>query len=352
MSEEEKKKIEPEQVIPETEETSEEVSGNDAISKLINGSKDDPAKDNEDKDDKDKKDIKEASVKEGKSPEAKKEPAPVTKKMPEKKMTETKVVFEPLNINKKVVAAIAGAGLLLFLVLFVSFSGLFRVKNVEINGNYAVSDERIMEMAGIEPGDFIFRFDWPAVASRIRSQEPYISNISFHTSFPSGLRIEVEERAKIAYISLPDGYAAVDEDGIVLEFSADYTDRVHPVICGIDTDHAVLGHKLEIRNTRDYQKMIIVLGAVLAADRNNTGAFEDYSFFENLQEVRIIPSGMIFLTIKLPDSTTVQVKLKDIDTITDQMNWLVYVVEEGKLDDLPDGVLDMTGEESIFRPYE
>lgn len=274
------------------------------------------------------------------------------KKEEKKEKTASKISFEAPQVSRKTVVIVASVVLLLFLGFFVALSGLFRVKNIEINGNYAVSDERIIELAGIEPGDFIFRFDWLPTVARIKAQEPYISDISIHSVFPSGIRIEVEERAKIAYIRLPDGYAAVDEEGTVLELSADYTERVHPVICGVYTDHAVLGHKLEIENYRDYQKMIIVLGSVLAADRNNTSADDEYSFFENLQEVRIIPSGMMFLTIKLPGENTVQVKLNDINTITDQMNWLVHVVEEGKLDDLSDGVLDMTGEEPIFRPYD
>ena len=60
---------------------------------------------------------------------------------------------------------------------------------------------------------------------------------------------------------------------------------------------------------------------------------------------------MIFMTITLPNGSTLQVKLADVETISDDMHWLIFAIEEGVLNDLPDGSLDMTDDNRIYRQY-
>ena len=236
--------------------------------------------------------------------------------------------------------------MLLFVWAFLNHPAM-RVQTIIVEGNYALSDEKIIESLGIEPGEHILT-NHMVPARRLVTNNPYIMSASVTPVFPSGIKVTVDERTKIAYIKTADGYVAIDDEGTVLEFSAQYTDEVHPVICGLNVDHAVLGQKLDILDDMDYQKMIIVLGAVLAADMNSTKD-DDYSLFDNLQEVRIIPSGLIFITLELPEGSVLQVKLDDIDNISDDMHWLMYAIEEGAMRDLPHGALDMTGDEYIFR---
>ena len=236
--------------------------------------------------------------------------------------------------------------MLLFVWAFLNHPAM-RVQTIIVEGNYALSDEKIIESLGIEPGEHILTSHMVS-ARRLVTNNPYIMSASVTPVFPSGIKVTVDERTKIAYIKTADGYVAIDDEGTVLEFSAQYTDEVHPVICGLNVDHAVLGQKLDILDDMDYQKMIIVLGAVLAADMNSTKD-DDYSLFDNLQEVRIIPSGLIFITLELPEGSVLQVKLDDIDNISDDMHWLMYAIEEGAMRDLPHGALDMTGDEYIFR---
>ena len=239
-----------------------------------------------------------------------------------------------------------GISVLLFIWAFMSLPSM-RVDNIFIEGNHALPDEYIIEYMGISEGEHIFSRH-SSSARRLVSENPYIMSASVVPVFPSGIRVTLDERTKIAYIKTPDGYIAIDDEGTVLEFSAEYTADVHPVISGLNIDHAVLGKKLDILEDMDYQKMIIVLGAVLAADENSTKD-DDYSLFENLKEVRIVPSGLIFITVTLPEGSDLQVKLDDIDNISDDMHWLMYAIEEGAMYNLPHGALDMTGDEYIFR---
>ena len=265
---------------------------------------------------------------------------------------------EPFPISLRSMLLMILTLMLLILILSIAFHPFFRVKTVKINGNIAVSDDEILQEAGISYDKHLFAgvsgslwdiltLDYGKTEQKIESENPYIENIEISVKFPSTVNIEVTERQKVAYIKVPDGYAAIDTEGTVLELESVYDESVHPLICGLDIDSVVLGKKLEAVDDSAYQKMIIVLGAVLAAD-NSSGS---YSFFDNLIEVRILPSGNFFLTVYLPSGSELQVKLKSIDNINENMSQLCYAITEGAFEDLPNGVLDMTGEEFIYREY-
>ena len=109
--------------------------------------------------------------------------------------------------------------------------------------------------------------------------------------------------------------------------------------------------KINIVNDSDYQKAIIVLGAILTADINGANS-DEYMMFENTKEIRIIPGGNIFLTIALPSGSELQVKLKDVVNINDDMAILRRAIIMDTFEGLPNGSFDMTGEEYIYRKYD
>ncbi|MCQ2531096.1 MAG: FtsQ-type POTRA domain-containing protein [Saccharofermentans sp.] len=240
----------------------------------------------------------------------------------------------------------------LVLAWTLAFHPYFRVDRVTIVGNYEVSDEEIMQELGLEYGNHMFR-NYYTSSKNLVSRNPYIQDISVSRKFPSTVTVEVKERKKIAYISTPDGYIAIDDSGIVLELSAKKDEEVRPLLCGLDINSATIGKKIDVMEDNSFRKMIIVLSAALSASEAYDGAhYDSYDFFGSIEEIRIIKSGMLFITVELPDGADLQVKLKDISSISDDMQWLIYAIEENAFEGLPDGVLDMTGEEYIYRDYE
>ncbi|MBQ1296987.1 MAG: FtsQ-type POTRA domain-containing protein, partial [Clostridiales bacterium] len=198
----------------------------------------------------------------------------------------------------------------------------------------------------------ILKLDYGKTEERIMKENPYIEDIRITIKLPSTVEIKVKERSKICYIRTPDGYAALDKDGIVLELSSfDSGKNVRPVICGLEVKYAELGKPVVISNMNDYKKAIIVLGAILAADNASVGG--DYQMFENTAEVRILPSGYIFLTIYSPSGHLIQIKLNGTESIGDKTAWLLYVFNGDGFDKITvDGALDMTGDEYIFDEYD
>ena len=253
----------------------------------------------------------------------------------------------PLSFKETMIGLIGIT--VLTIILMLVFHPMFRIEKIQVDGNYALTDDEVIEATGLDYHDHIIRV-LGVNYGEILSSNPYISKISINIDFPSGINIKVEERKKIAYVKYADGYFAIDSEGMVLELSSTDSEEAHPLLCGLDINNVVLGERIDFEGNIRFQKLIIVLGAVLEADQNSEDS--EYSFFDSVQEIRILPSGMIFMTITLPNESSLQVKLADIDTIADDMHWLMFVIEEGKFNDLPDGALDMTGDQPIYSEYD
>ena len=269
---------------------------------------------------------------------------------------------EMIPLSNKALVIIGLAAVAIVMVILVMFLPAFRVRNTHIEGNVVLTDQEILKEVGLEydahlmsgvSGNIfdIVRLNYGKTEERIKKENPYIEDIRITIKLPSTVDIRIKERSKVCYVRTPDGYAALDRDGIVLELSSFDSNRtVQPVICGLNITSAELGKHVKISNMNDYKKSIIVLGAILAADNASVGG--DYSMFENTSEVRILPSGYIFLTIYSPSGNLIQIKLDSLDSISDDMAWLLYLFNSDRLDKVSvDGVLDMTDDDPIFREY-
>ena len=284
---------------------------------------------------------------EDKKPEPKKpEPKPREKKIASKKQKE---YLPDFPFEFKTVLAVLLTVLALVLLWCAIFHPAMRIDTIEVTGNYEFSDDEILEALGLHVGDHILTPTFMQCRALERST-PYIDDVDVHINFPSAITVEVTERHKLAYIKVPDGYAVIDDEGVILEFTTFAAENVHPVLCGLDLDSVVIGQRTNITESLKFQKMILVLGAVLDADRGSIRN-DGYSFYDSVREVRIVSSGLIFLTVELPDGTVLQVKLAGVENIDDNMQWLLYAIRADAFEGLPAGSLDMTEDEKIYRAY-
>jgi cell division septal protein FtsQ len=307
---------------------------------------------------------------ESESEEKKPEPKPKTEKREEKatekkgdreleppaflrnavKKSDSKEYLPDFPYDFKTVLTVLLAVSVIVFIWCVVFHPSMRIDHIEINGNYEFSDDRILDELGVHVGDHILT---PTLvnAMRLERSTPYIQDIDVHISFPSALVINVTERHRLAYIRVPDGYCVIDDEGVILDFCTfDSAVDVHPVLCGLDLNSVVIGQRTDITESLQFRKMILVLGAVLDADRGSIRN-DDYSFYDSVREIRVVSSGLIFLTVELPDGTVLQVKLAGVENIDENMQWLLYAIRADAFEGLPAGSLDMTEEEKIYRAY-
>ena len=259
------------------------------------------------------------------------------------------------------IAFIVFVVLLLTAVLLFLFLPIFRVREVTVDGNIEMTDEEVLKEVGLEynahlmrgvSGNIldILRFNYGKTEERIRRENPYIADITIAVRIPSEVHITVKERRKIAYVSTPDGYIALDRYGTVLELiSGKNRTDVRPVVYGISVESAKLGERVKVRDENSYKRSIIVLGSILSADNATIG--DKFNMFESTTEVRVLPSGYIFLTIYTASGKPVQVKLNNTDKINEKMAQLLYLFNSNAFDQITiKGTLDMTGDEYVFNP--
>lgn len=256
-------------------------------------------------------------------------------------------LFKP----KYVILAFLGVLLITGIVLIFTLD-TFKILTINVEGNHVLKSEDLIELSGINTGDHIFFANYTKAARDIKNSSMYVKDCKVSFELPSKVNIKIEERSKICYVKTPDGYAALDDEGTVIELSSfDYEGKIAPVISGLNITHAMLGNKIVIGNESDYQKSLIVLGSLLSADKNNQS--RTYSIFENTEEVRVLPSGYIFLTIKLPNGNLLQVKFDSLEKISSQTAWLLYAIDAKVFDKgFQSGSLDMTLEEPVYRQFD
>ncbi len=306
----------------------------------------------------------EDGAEDGEEPEEDETPkkAPAKRPVPKKRPPQKRPLSEVIPLSRRGITVIALAAAIIAIVLLILFLPAFRVRNAHVEGNVVMTDQQVLRelkleynahlMGGVSGNILdIIRLDYGKTEERIKRENPYIEDIRVSVKLPSTVDVQIKERMKVCYIRTPDGYAALDREGIVLELTSfDAKKSVRPVICGLNVTYAELGKPVRISNMNDYKKAIIVLGAILAADNASIG--DTYSMFENTMEVRILPSGYMFLTVYSPQNKLIQIKFDSLDKISDKTAWLLYAFNSDALDaPKTKGFLDMTGDDPTLREY-
>ena len=308
--------------------------------------------------------VSEDGAEDGEEPEEDEAPkkAPAQRPVPKKRPPQKRPLSEVIPLSRRGITVIALAAAIIAIVLLILFLPAFRVRNAHVEGNVVMTDQQVLRelkleynahlMGGVSGNILdIIRLDYGKTEERIKRENPYIEDIRVSVKLPSTVDVQIKERMKVCYIRTPDGYAALDREGIVLELTSfDAKKSVRPVICGLNVTYAELGKPVRISNMNDYKKAIIVLGAILAADNASIG--DTYSMFENTMEVRILPSGYMFLTVYSPQNKLIQIKFDSLDKISDKTAWLLYAFNSDALDaPKTKGFLDMTGDDPTLREY-
>nr|VDG63264.1 putative cell division protein [Streptococcus thermophilus] len=120
---------------------------------------------------------------------------------------------------KKIVGA-AAALLILAAVAWavIYFTPAMTLKNVVAEGNQHVTDEEIAAATGVEPGVPLAQVDTREAAAGVASL-PWVKSATASRSWPSTLKLKVEENAAVAFIKGSEGAKLIDAEG--REFAVD-----------------------------------------------------------------------------------------------------------------------------------
>lgn len=251
----------------------------------------------------------------------------------------------------------------LIIAILIAVLPQFYIEKIEIVGCDEISKDDLLKSSGITTGEHLFRnlgggiiqlftLRYGNIEKELSQDYPYISNIKIQVIFPSKVLFTVDERKKIGYAELPDGYAVIDSEGYVVELSDGAAPTGVPLMEGLPVRSSALGEKIDMTEGKGLNICITVLSAILAADENKNKT-SDFSLIKCVQSIRSVQSGTTFLTLVLPtDQKELLIRIGSLKNITEDMSWLRYAAEQNKFDSVGDGVLDMSGEEFTFRPAD
>ena len=109
-------------------------------------------------------------------------------------------------------------------------SGVFDIKEINVENNDHYTSGQIAELTGVKMGDNIFLTRVSEVAKKLE-RDPYIRKAEVSWALPSGLDIALDERKESVLVKYDDGYAIVDYDGMILRLTKE--ELVKPVIVGL-----------------------------------------------------------------------------------------------------------------------
>jgi cell division protein FtsQ len=93
-------------------------------------------------------------------------------------------------------------------------TSLLAVRQIEVSGSTIAGPEAVLAAAGVVEGTPLLRVDTDDVAHRVGTL-PSVAQVDVRRSWPDTLVITVTERAAVAVVAQPGGFAVLDATGVV-----------------------------------------------------------------------------------------------------------------------------------------
>ena len=129
---------------------------------------------------------------------------------------------------------------------FIFCTPFFNVKNIEVEGATATSTQSVITASGIAQGQHILKISKKNAIAGIEKLA-YVKTADINRVFPNKIKITVAEGKVCAVIALSNGFAAIDDNGKVMEISEE--PKVSPVVYGLTSKKSEVGEKISIDET-------------------------------------------------------------------------------------------------------
>ena len=217
-----------------------------------------------------------------------------------------------LNIPPSIVVTF-GITASLVIVVIMSFTLFFNVKQAEINGCELYTYDQVLVISGVSDSTNLLRMNTDVVEKRLVSGLPYIEEAKVTKRFPDSIDIEITEAKQKANLDDDGRYIVISSQGIVLE-----TDRKAPV-AGLPT---VKGFEPESdlkpgdeMKSKDNLKAKIVKTLLESIDKLE---FDGISEIDLTDRTDIVLRYDDRLDIYIGSSYDMEYKLEDMKLVIDQ----------------------------------
>ena len=136
--------------------------------------------------------------------------------------------------------------LLTAVVIVAALTLFFKVENVSVSGNGRYTAEEIIAVCGVEQGDNLVLLDKYAIAQRLYTQLPYITNVRINRSFPDGLNVVVTETHASLAIESGGAWWLVSRDGKIVDVTDEAGVQGYVLLRGMSAQEAQIGTQLSL----------------------------------------------------------------------------------------------------------
>lgn len=130
------------------------------------------------------------------------------------------------------------------LCLFISFTILFKIKEIVVQGDSICDAQVLIEKSGIKYGDNLFFVNTNLASARIESEIPNTDSVTMIKKFPSKLIINVKKADKMFDIEFKDDHIYINSKGKVIEVSKE-RDESLILLKGINLEPYEIGKKIK-----------------------------------------------------------------------------------------------------------
>lgn len=213
--------------------------------------------------------------------------------------------------------------------IFLMVFPYLNIKDIQVNGNESVTEEKIIEYVTQDNFTNLFAFNTIKAKKNLMTNY-YIKDISFQKQFPSTLVVNVTEYKVRGYISYLGEYLYIDDEGRVLDIQPSFTQQL-PVVEGLKFNDFTLGQALKVDNPSAFNSMVDL-----------SKLFSKYELLTDIVRVDLSNNTEIHLYVGKID-----IIFGDLTNSSQKLLTLNEIVKQ--LDTNDPGVLDLTVENPTFK---
>lgn len=209
-----------------------------------------------------------------------------------------------------------------FVFIFIFRSDFFLINTINVDGNYIISDEEIINTSRIDIGSHLFNYNKGKVEGRI-SNFPYIKEVNIRRKLPKTVEIQVEEREAYVQFSHLSSYILVDNEGYILEIKEEEVENI-PVFTDFHIEDHMRKNILEEEGIENLESFITDSDNGLLMSKIDEIVYEDdYNINISLKNgiaVAFGPLNNVKYRLSLLNDIILHIEENEINTQTILMN--------------------------------
>ncbi len=150
-------------------------------------------------------------------------------------------------------------------VIVAALTLFFTVQQISVSGNDRYSTEEIIDVCGVVQGDNLILLDKYAIAQRLYTELPYITDVRINRAFPDGLTVEVTETRATLAVEGDGVWWLVSETGKIVDKTDAEEAEYYVVLHGLTAQDGAIGAPLTLSeegsmSTERLKELVTALG--------------------------------------------------------------------------------------------